>query len=65
MSTPMLEIVHGVTEMRHNRGTMMQSILAGAIFVALVLAPCVIAMLSRVDEPEGAAESNVFEEGFI
>jgi hypothetical protein len=51
--------------MPHNRGTMIQSILAGTIFVALVLAPCVIAMLTRVDETESAAESNVFEEGFI
>ena len=44
---------------------MVRSILAGAIFVAMVLAPCVIAMLSRVDETESASESNVLEEGFI
>jgi hypothetical protein len=61
----MLEIVHGVTRMRHNRGIMMRSILAGAVFVALVLAPCVIAMLSRVEEIENTSELNVLEEGFI
>jgi hypothetical protein len=44
---------------------MMRSILAGAVFVAFVLAPCVIAMLSKVDEPESASEPNIFEEGFI
>jgi hypothetical protein len=44
---------------------MMRSILAGAVFVALVLAPCVIAMLSRVEEIENTSELNVLEEGFI
>jgi hypothetical protein len=61
----MLEIVHGVTTMRHNRGIMIRSVLAGAVFVAMVLAPCVIAMLSRVDESESASELDVLEEGFI
>jgi hypothetical protein len=51
--------------MRHNRGIMMRSLLAGAVFVAMVLAPCVIAMLSRVDESESTAEIDVLEEGFI
>jgi hypothetical protein len=44
---------------------MMRSLLAGAVFVAMVLAPCVIAMLSRVDESESTAEIDVLEEGFI
>jgi hypothetical protein len=44
---------------------MMRSVLAGAVFVALVLAPCVIALLSKADESESTSELNVFEEGFI
>ena len=62
----MLEIVHGVTEMGHNRGTMMmRSIVAGVVFVAIVLAPCVIAMLSKGGELESTPELDVLEEGFI
>jgi hypothetical protein len=44
---------------------MMRSILAGAVFVAIVLAPCVIAMLSRGDRSESLSELDVLEEGFI
>jgi hypothetical protein len=44
---------------------MMRSFLAGAVFVAMVLVPCAIAMLSRVDESESASEIDVLEEGFI
>jgi hypothetical protein len=42
----MPKIVRGVTVLRHNRGMTMHSLLAGAIFAALVLAPCAIAKLS-------------------
>jgi hypothetical protein len=61
----MLEIVEGVTLMRHNRGIMMRSILAGAVFVGIVLVPCVIAMISKSNEADSSSEANVFEEGFI
>jgi len=44
---------------------MMHSILVGAVFVAMVLAPCVIAMFSGVDESDAASEANVLEDGFI
>jgi hypothetical protein len=44
---------------------MVRSILAGAVFVAIVLVPCVLAMFSRVDDIESASEPNVLEEGFI
>jgi hypothetical protein len=43
---------------------MMHSILVGGIFIAMVLAPCVIARFSGVDDPD-AAELNVLEDGFI
>ncbi len=44
---------------------MKHSILIGAIFVAIVLAPCVIAMLSVKVDYEESSELNVLEEGFI
>ena len=44
---------------------MMRNILIGAIFVAIVLAPCVISLLSGTIEYEDASESNVLEDGFI
>jgi hypothetical protein len=43
---------------------MMHSILVGAVFVVMVLAPCVIARFSEVEDSD-AAESNVLEDGFI
>jgi hypothetical protein len=42
----MLDIVPGVTNLRHNRGMMTHSILAAAVYVAMVLAPCAIALFS-------------------
>ncbi len=44
---------------------MMHSILVGAVFVALVLGPCIIAMFTGADDPDAASESNVIEDGFI
>jgi hypothetical protein len=44
---------------------MMRSVLAGAVFVAIVLVPCVLAMLSKVNGADSAMEADVFEEGFI
>ncbi|HEX9200728.1 MAG TPA: hypothetical protein VF865_14285 [Acidobacteriaceae bacterium] len=44
---------------------MKHSILIGAIFVAIVLAPCVIAMFSEKVDYEESSELNVLEEGFI
>lgn len=44
---------------------MMRSVLAGAVFVAIVLVPCVLAMLSKRSEQDTTSESNVLEEGFI
>lgn len=44
---------------------MMRNILIGAIFVAIVLAPCVIAILSVKVDYEDASELNVLEDGFI
>ena len=43
---------------------MIHSILAGAVYVAMVLIPCVIARLSPVEETDNS-DANVFEEGFI
>ncbi|HEV2618518.1 MAG TPA: hypothetical protein VGU23_01100 [Acidobacteriaceae bacterium] len=43
---------------------MMHSILVGAVFVAMVLAPCVIARFSEAGESD-TSESNVLEDGFI
>jgi hypothetical protein len=51
----MLNIGRSVTCFGHNlrhEARMVHSLLAGAVFVALVLTPCVIAMLSGVDEQE-------------
>jgi hypothetical protein len=61
----MLEIVPCVTNLAHNRGIMMHTILVGAVFVAMVLSPCVIAMCSRVDDSDISPESDVLEDGFI
>jgi hypothetical protein len=44
--------------MRHN-------FLIGAVFVAIVLVPCVIALLSEVEDYEKASDWNVLDEGFI
>ncbi len=44
---------------------MKHSFLVGAIFVAIVLVPCVIALLSEPEEAEYGSETNVLEEGFI
>ena len=44
---------------------MKHNILVGAVFVAMVLVPCVIAMLSEPEENEYGSEMNVLEEGFI
>lgn len=43
----------------------MHSFLAGAIFVAMVLAPCVIAMLTGVENAEEPSETDVLTDGFI
>jgi hypothetical protein len=53
-NAPLLEIVPVATFLRHNRGTMMHSLLVGAVFVAIVLAPCVIAMIRGVDESKNS-----------
>jgi hypothetical protein len=45
-NSPMLDIVPGVTNLLHNRGIMTHSILAAAVYVAMVLTPCAIALLS-------------------
>jgi hypothetical protein len=45
----MLDIVRGVTGLRHNRGTMMHSFLVGAVYVAIVITPCVVALFTGVD----------------
>lgn len=42
----MLDIVPGVTDLRHNRGIMAHSILAAAVYVAMVLTPCAIALFA-------------------
>ncbi|HEV2646860.1 MAG TPA: hypothetical protein VGU46_10900 [Acidobacteriaceae bacterium] len=44
---------------------MMHSILVGVIFVAMVLAPCIIALYTGADDPDAASEPNVLEDGFI
>jgi hypothetical protein len=42
----MLDIVPEVTNLRHNRGIMMHSILAAAVYVAMVLTPFAIALFT-------------------
>jgi hypothetical protein len=44
---------------------MIHSILVGAVYVAMVLAPCAIAWFSPVEDPDNSSDSNVFEDGFI
>lgn len=43
----------------------MHSIIVGAVFVAMVLSPCVIAMFRKVDDSAAASESDVLDDGFI
>ena len=43
----------------------MHSFLTGAVFVAIVLAPCVIALFSAAGEPEEAPDWNIHDDGFI
>jgi hypothetical protein len=44
---------------------MMHSFLVGAVYVAIVLAPCVVALFTGIDTTDDPAESNVYEDGFI
>ena len=44
---------------------MVYSILAGTVYVALVLTPCVIAKYWIVEEEDSTQESNVLDDGFI
>jgi hypothetical protein len=43
----------------------MHSFLVGAVYVAIVITPCVIAQLSGLHKTEDLSESNVYEDGFI
>ncbi len=43
----------------------MHSLIVGAIFVVIVLFPCVFAMFRKVDDTAAASESDVLEDGFI
>ena len=44
---------------------MMHDFLVGAVFVAMVLAPCVVAKFSGVDDPDNASEPDVLKDGFV
>lgn len=43
----------------------MHNFIVGAIFVAIVLIPCVIVLIHKVDDSAAASESDVLEDGFI
>jgi hypothetical protein len=61
----MLVVVPRVTGLGHNRGTMtMHSFIVGAVYVLVVITPCVIALLSSADRNEDS-ESDVLRDGFI
>jgi hypothetical protein len=61
----MLVIVPRVTRIGHNRGTMtMHSFIVGAIYVLVVITPCVIALFSSADRSDDS-ESDVLRDGFI
>jgi hypothetical protein len=62
---PILDVIRSVTGFRHNRGTMMHDFIVGAIFVAIVLIPCVIVLIRKVDDSAAVSESDVLEDGFI
>ncbi len=44
---------------------MIHSILVGAVFVAMVLIPCLIARFSIAVDQEAASDIDVMDEGFI
>jgi hypothetical protein len=44
---------------------MMHDFLVGALYVAMVIAPCVIALFSGVDRGDDCSESDVLRDGFI
>lgn len=43
----------------------MHSFLVGALYVAIVLTPCVIALFSDVDREDDSSETDVLQDGFI
>ena len=43
----------------------MHSFLVGAVYVAMVIAPCVIALVTHADKPDNSAEPYVLRDGFI
>jgi hypothetical protein len=61
----MLDVVRGVTTLRHTRGTMMHSFLVGALYVVVVITPCVIALCGAVNRSDDSSESDVLRDGFI
>jgi hypothetical protein len=61
----MLDVVPGVTSLGHNRGMMMHSFLVGALYVVMVITPCVIALFSGTDSHDNSSESDVLRDGFI
>jgi hypothetical protein len=61
----MLDVVRGVTSLGHNRGIMMHSFLVGALYVGMVITPCVIALFSGVDRGDDSSESDVLRDGFV
>jgi hypothetical protein len=44
---------------------MIHSMMVGAVYVAMVLAPCAIAWFTPVEDPDNAPDANVLEDGFI
>jgi hypothetical protein len=54
-----LGIVQRVTERGQTGGMTMHGFLAGALFVAMVLAPCAIAMATGVDRKEEAQDNGI------
>ena len=43
----------------------MHNLLVGAVYVAMVITPCVVALVTASEKSDNTFEWNVLEEGFI
>lgn len=44
---------------------LIHNLIVGAVYVAMVLTPCVIALFSRADDADTSPESDAMKDGFI
>jgi hypothetical protein len=42
----------------------LHTIVVGLVYAAIVITPCILALFTRLDDPD-TADSNVLEDGFI